>query len=596
MEQATIAVKNVSMSVRKAAAHFAVPKSTLGDKVSGRSDLVTSPGKAPVLPQNVEEKIVKTVITASKCCMGISCRQLFARTGALCKRLQVADAFRNGVPGKGWFRGLKKRHPELVIGKPEKLGNSRARMLNPGVVEKYFQDLGELITNMNLANKGHLIWNADETGKQFQHTPVKILSEKGTRNVVSRVSENRTNTTIMACVNGVGAKMSPIMIVKGKTSASLHGFKVEDAPEGTIRGYQESGWMSHELGERWFRDVFLGQCGPERPQLLIMDGHSSHETLGIIELAIAENIAIFCLPPHTTHALQPLEVFGPFNSAYNHACSDFLSENSLNLVNKWSFPSLFTKAWNAGLSVQNIVNGFRACGIVPFNSSAVSHASMQPSEASDAILKTTSMDNTNLPTTTRPSTSSPARDDDSSSSATVTAPPTVVSRVPALADASFPPTISSSSSFASATVTTPPSVVSRVPARAVASLPPNLSSSSSCASATVTTPPTVSVSIPVHDGCAVPFSDDPFALLDLITAGRIDIVSADGEGVANFPPMPDSAQSQCDVENVWNNAIQRIFVSPKPEREAKPVECKRYKTCHRLLTTNQILEEKREAL
>ena len=100
--------------------------------------------------------------------------------------------------------------------------------------------------------------------------------------------------------------MVPMVIVKGKTSASLHGLTVGEAPAGTVFAFQENGWMTEELGEKWFRDVFLKQCGPERPQLLLLDGHSSHETLGLLELAVRENIQVLCLPPHTTHMLQPL--------------------------------------------------------------------------------------------------------------------------------------------------------------------------------------------------------------------------------------------------------------------------------------------------
>lgn len=190
-------------------------------------------------------------------------------------------------------------------------------MLNPTVVEKYMNDLGQKISELKLEHKPNQIWNCDETGKQFQHNSVKVIAQKGAKNVVSRVSENRTNITIMACVNGAGEKMVPMIIVKEKTSASLHGLNVVDAPDGTIFAFQENGWINEEIAEKWFREVFLQHCGPERPQLLLLDGHSSHESLGLLELAIHENIEIFCLPPHTTHALQPLDrsVFGPFNKA-----------------------------------------------------------------------------------------------------------------------------------------------------------------------------------------------------------------------------------------------------------------------------------------
>lgn len=144
-------------------------------------------------------------------------------------------------------------------------------------------DLGQNISELKLEHKPNQIWNCDETGKQFQHNSVKVIAQKGAKNVVSRVSENRTNITIMACVNGAGEKMVPMIIVKENV----------DAPDGTIFAFQENGWINEEIAEKWFREVFLQHCGPERPQLLLLDGHSSHESLGLLELAIHENIEIF---------------------------------------------------------------------------------------------------------------------------------------------------------------------------------------------------------------------------------------------------------------------------------------------------------------
>ena len=34
----------------------------------------------------------------------------------------------------------------------------------------------------------------------------------------------------------------------------------------------------------------------------------NHITLEVIDLACEKNVILFCLPPHTTHALQPLDV------------------------------------------------------------------------------------------------------------------------------------------------------------------------------------------------------------------------------------------------------------------------------------------------
>ena len=60
-------------------------------------------------------------------------------------------------------------------------------------------------------------------------------------------------------------------------------------------------------------EFFLKSIPPARPVILIQDGHTSHVSIQLIELARANNVHILCLPAHTTHLLQPLDV-GVFKS------------------------------------------------------------------------------------------------------------------------------------------------------------------------------------------------------------------------------------------------------------------------------------------
>ncbi|OWF47842.1 uncharacterized protein LOC110453826 [Mizuhopecten yessoensis] len=200
-------------------------------------------------------------------------------------------------------------------------------MLNPEVVSKYMDDLGSLLLKLGISGKPKQIWNCNETGRSFEHSPVRVIAEKSSRNVLGRTSNNRTNVTMTACINAAGQKMSPMLIVKGKTSVSVHGFNTEAAPPGSKWAWQENGWMNDKLGEQCFRDVFLKECGSARSQLLLLDEHSSHESFAILQLASENDVQIMCLPPHTTHILQPLDrtVFGPFSAEYNKACSAFIT-------------------------------------------------------------------------------------------------------------------------------------------------------------------------------------------------------------------------------------------------------------------------------
>ena len=60
--------------------------------------------------------------------------------------------------------------------------------------------------------------------------------------------------------------------------------------------------------------------------LLIEDGHGSHITLDIVELARTNDIHLLCLPSHTSHILQPLDTgaFKSFKSGYSKACRKYI--------------------------------------------------------------------------------------------------------------------------------------------------------------------------------------------------------------------------------------------------------------------------------
>ena len=131
--------------------------------------------------------------------------------------------------------------------------------------------------------------------------------------------------------------------------------------------------MDQELFSKWFSSHFLKYAVPSRPLLLILDGHSSHFTLELVQTAAEKDIIIFCLPPHTTANSQPLDtsVFGPLKSYWSQACCDYMFANPGCVVTKFQFSSLFRQAWSKGMSVDNIHAGFKKTRVFPFNPEAI---------------------------------------------------------------------------------------------------------------------------------------------------------------------------------------------------------------------------------
>ncbi len=97
-------------------------------------------------------------------------------------------------------------------------------------------------------------------------------------------------------------------------------------------GTSENGWTSDSLCTQWFEKTFIPQAQAKNKSgskiLLIFDGHGSHLTNRMIELAVENRIELFCLPPHTTHKLQPLDVgvFGPLQKNWSRQCDEFLGQ------------------------------------------------------------------------------------------------------------------------------------------------------------------------------------------------------------------------------------------------------------------------------
>ena len=71
----------------------------------------------------------------------------------------------------------------------------------------------------------------------------------------------------------------------------------------------DSGWMDAQLFVKYMTH-FIAHTMPSEnhPLLVVFDGHRSHISLEVVELAKQHHITLLTLPPHTSHRLQPLDV------------------------------------------------------------------------------------------------------------------------------------------------------------------------------------------------------------------------------------------------------------------------------------------------
>ena len=127
---------------------------------------------------------------------------------------------------------------------------------------------------------------------------------------------------------------------------------------------------------------FSKSIPPTKPFLLIVDGHASHMSIEAIEFAKSNDIHVLCLPSHTTHILQPLDigVLKSFKSHFSRACTKFMADNPGWVITTDVLAFIIAEAWPHSFTQLKIMSGFRKSGLFPLNPSMVDGCCIAPSK------------------------------------------------------------------------------------------------------------------------------------------------------------------------------------------------------------------------
>ncbi|KAJ8952028.1 hypothetical protein NQ318_023469 [Aromia moschata] len=128
----------------------------------------------------------------------------------------------------------------------------------------------------------------------------------------------------------------------------------------------------------------------EDPVWLILDGHLSHtKNLDVILKARENFVTLLCLPHHTTHKLQPLDVgvMFLFNAYMDQALETWMNNHPGRTVTAFQISSIFREAYLKSAVPTNAINGFRKTGIFPFNSETFTDTDFIAAEVTDELIE-----------------------------------------------------------------------------------------------------------------------------------------------------------------------------------------------------------------
>ena len=126
-----------------------------------------------------------------------------------------------------------------------------------------------------------------------------------------------------------------------------------------------------EIGLQWLQNVCIPAIKGRTTRkycLLILDGHGSHLTPQSDEICSQNDIIPICMPPHSSHLLQPPDVgcFAPLKHAYGHLVEN-KARLGFNHIDKFDFLEAYPLAHAGTFKADTIKNSFAAAGLLPFN-------------------------------------------------------------------------------------------------------------------------------------------------------------------------------------------------------------------------------------
>jgi hypothetical protein len=130
--------------------------------------------------------------------------------------------------------------------------------------------------------------------------------------------------------------------------------------------------METEQFIQWFKE-FIKHVREirklEGPIILCFDGHKSHISNELIDLALANNIRLNLLPPHSSHEWQPMDVgvFGPAKDAMKKIVTQFYVTTRCNKITKAHFTHLMSLLNKVAFHPDHIVARFRKSGLYPLS-------------------------------------------------------------------------------------------------------------------------------------------------------------------------------------------------------------------------------------
>ena len=361
-------IRNQTLSMRRAADKYGIPVATLSNKCNDKHSKKYGGQLALLDKEEADLKTVLKTLSVWRSPLSLMEIRMLIKT-MLDKAGKANPMFKNNMPGDDWVRSFLSRHTELTQRITQNIKLARAEV-SEETINQYFDNLEESLQGVPPSN----IWNYDETNFTDEPGRKKAVVKRGMKYPERAMNASKASISVMFCGNGIGTVLPPYVVYK---SEHLWERWCQGGPSGSRFNRTKSGWFDSHSFQDWFKSTFLPAAKRQSGlKIIIGDNLSSHLDLSIIKICEKENIRFVFLPPNTTHLTQPLDVafYRPLKRAWRSILSEWKEKTKVaTALPKDEFPKHLRELEERinPRQANNLISGFRACGIIPIDRSMV---------------------------------------------------------------------------------------------------------------------------------------------------------------------------------------------------------------------------------
>lgn len=136
-------------TVNSVSKRYNIPRTTLLSKRDGRVPVDATYGPSPILAPEEEKSVVDWILLCSSRSFPVTKTQLTMSVAHFIKIKQRVTPFKNGIPGRHWYNGFMRRHPQISSRIAQNLTSSRSQ-ITEGVLRTWFAEVGSHLNENSL--------------------------------------------------------------------------------------------------------------------------------------------------------------------------------------------------------------------------------------------------------------------------------------------------------------------------------------------------------------------------------------------------------------------------------------------------------------